>query len=185
MEILLTRKGAVLDGFRDPSGILIREKALVSLTQRNKQHGRTNQNLADDDVNIRFFDNIEKGRSLSRDRNDSSMDGAEQVTKDRHTGGGGGERGTSLPRGSGGTKNRELRSANKVTAVSLVGGPAVRLDSGHSETPTNPTQENSVDSNGKQCIFYLRGTCANGINCKYKHGDSPYLGRVPTNNESR
>jgi hypothetical protein len=68
--ILLTRKGAVKDGFRDPSGILIREKSLTSPTLRNKQLNKGPS--YEDEGNIRFFDNTERGRSLSRDRSETS-----------------------------------------------------------------------------------------------------------------
>jgi hypothetical protein len=178
--IILTRKGAVKDGFRDPSGILIREKALSSPTQRNKQLNKGQHPSTDDEGNIRFFDNIERGRSLSRDRNEPTSGESDKEDARGKYGGGGGERGSLLRKGG---AKRETNLAPKIAAASLVGGPTRTLApfagiSSEAPATNNPTTV-------RACIFYSKGTCSYGANCKYKQEDGPYLERVTTINESR
>jgi len=173
--ILLTRKGAVKDGFRDPSGILIREKSLTSPTLRNKQLNKGPS--YEDEGNMRFFDNTERGRSFSRDR--SEMSESDRDVRGRG-GGGGGEGGLALTKTGGG--KRDPKPIQKISAASLVGGPTRNL--------TSPLSLDAEISTAlltplRACVFYSKGTCTNGANCKFKHEDGPYLGRVTTNNESR
>jgi hypothetical protein len=79
--IILTRRGAVMDNFSDPGQLLIREKTIPSPTARAKNSRRANREA--DENNLRFFDNIENGRSLSRDRNIKSSSGSEAKSRQR------------------------------------------------------------------------------------------------------
>jgi hypothetical protein len=187
--ILLTRRGAVTDNFRDPGQLLIREKSIPSPTARAKSHKRAN--LYADDNNLRFFDNIENGRSLSRDRNNRETKDSEPKPRQRSRS----NHRKSMPIIDPEIYKSEIAKRTLVpdyylqhsaqAAISLKGTPATKAQmSGDTDVSRMPVGAPKAGGR-KQCAYYSKGNCRLGEACKFEHLDGPCLERVTNSNDQK
>ena len=175
-----------MDNFRDPGQLLIREKSIPSPTARAKNSKRANRDA--DDNNLRFFDNIENGRSVSRDR-DSRVNTNE--TKNRQRSRSNLRRATPVIDPE--TYKSETAKRTLVpdyylqptqSAISLKGAPVSKRLSG--ATNIEPTAEAPKETaRPTRCAYFSNGHCRLGDACKFQHLDGPCLDRVTNNNDQK
>jgi hypothetical protein len=187
--IILTRRGAVMDNFRDPGHLLIREKTIPSPTAREKRDRRSNREM--DENNLRFFDNIENGRSLSRDRNIRTAKANESKSR---------QRSRSNQRKATPTIDPEIYKSETAkrtlvpdyylqppqAAISLKGTPLIKASATGSTVSTLTSSEASKETpRPNRCPHYAKGFCRMGAACKRQHQDGPCLDRVTNVNDQK
>jgi hypothetical protein len=175
-----------MDNFRDPGQLLIREKSIPSPTARAKNRGRAKRDADDND--LRFFDNIEGGRSLSRDR---SIRTSEPKTKQTP--------GNSLKKSEtvidpeiykSETSKRTLVPDYYLqhptqTAISLKGAPVLKAPNKEVSLSGMSAEVHYGPVKISKCVHFSKGNCRNGNECRYQHLDGPCLDRVTNNNDQK